>query len=169
MSRNRFQLIERYRHFNDNNAAETKEDRLNKIITILEIVSELIIYQIGKFLLTKVCLVGGVVCDFGVFNPGKITKYGIPVRMVCESSKEYICILQIYDGKCRTLTEKVGFFSSLLKGMVTTCTKTIITSVHQRIKLLQKLIEVCGTMRVNRRLTERKDKTERQERAPPQT
>ena len=31
MSRNRFQLIQRYLHFNDNNAARTNEDRLYKI------------------------------------------------------------------------------------------------------------------------------------------
>src|SRR5215813_4461008 len=38
MSRNRFQLIQRYLHFNDNNAAGTNEDRLYKIHTILDIV-----------------------------------------------------------------------------------------------------------------------------------
>ena len=38
MSRNRFQLIRRYLHFNDNNAAGTNEDRLYKIRTILDIV-----------------------------------------------------------------------------------------------------------------------------------
>jgi len=38
MSRNRFQLIQRYLHFNDNNAAGTKEYRLYKIRTILDIV-----------------------------------------------------------------------------------------------------------------------------------
>jgi len=38
MSRNRFQLIQRYLHFNDNNAAGTNEDRFYKICTILDIV-----------------------------------------------------------------------------------------------------------------------------------
>src|SRR5215469_15514917 len=38
MYRNRFQLIHRYLHFNDNNAAGTNEDRLYKIRTILDIV-----------------------------------------------------------------------------------------------------------------------------------
>ena len=33
MSRNRFQLIQRYLHVNDNNAAGTNEDRLYKICT----------------------------------------------------------------------------------------------------------------------------------------
>ena len=38
MSRNRFQLIQTYLHFNDNNAAGTNEVRLYKIRTILHIV-----------------------------------------------------------------------------------------------------------------------------------
>jgi len=39
MSRNRFQLIQRYLHFSDNNAAGTNEDRLYEIRTILDVVS----------------------------------------------------------------------------------------------------------------------------------
>ena len=66
---------------------------------------------------------------FRVYNPSKITKYGILVRMVCESSTGYICNLQIYDGKCGSLTETVGFLLSLMKGRVTTYTKTIIMIV----------------------------------------
>jgi len=38
MSRNRFQLIQRYLHFSDNNAAGANEDCLYKIHTILDIV-----------------------------------------------------------------------------------------------------------------------------------
>jgi len=38
MYRNRFQLIQRYLHFNDNNAAGTNEDRLYKIRAVLDIV-----------------------------------------------------------------------------------------------------------------------------------
>jgi len=38
MSRNRLQLIQRYLHFSDNNAAGTTEDRLYKIRTNLDIV-----------------------------------------------------------------------------------------------------------------------------------
>jgi len=36
MTRNRFQLFQRYLHFNDNNAAGTNEDRLYTIRTILD-------------------------------------------------------------------------------------------------------------------------------------
>jgi len=37
MSRNRFQLIQKYLHFNDNYAAGTNDDRLHKIRTILNV------------------------------------------------------------------------------------------------------------------------------------
>ena len=42
--------------------------------------------------------------QFRVYNPGKITKYGILGRMVCESSTGYICNLQIYDGMLHYVT-----------------------------------------------------------------
>jgi len=53
---------------------------------------------------------------FRVYNQSKITKHGILVRMVCESSTGYICNLQIYDGKCETLTETVSFLLELYEG-----------------------------------------------------
>jgi hypothetical protein len=53
---------------------------------------------------------------FRVYNPGKITKYGILVRMVCESMSGYICNLQIYDGKCRPLTETVSLLLEPYEG-----------------------------------------------------
>ena len=53
---------------------------------------------------------------FHVYNPTKITKYGIMVRMVCESSTGYICNLQIYYGKCGPLTETVGFLLEPYEG-----------------------------------------------------
>ena len=67
--------------------------------------------------------------QFCVYSPCKITKYLILVRMVCESSTGYICALQIYDGKCGPLTERWVSYSSLMKGKVTTYTKTITTIV----------------------------------------
>jgi len=100
----------------------------------------------------KVCLVGGVVCVF-VYNPSKISKYGILVRMFCESSTGYICNLQIYDGKCGPLTEKVGFLLEPYEGKVYQLYQdSYYSSVHQMNELLQKLIRVCGTIRVNRGL-----------------
>jgi len=117
VSRNRFQLIEMYLLFNDSSAAGTNEDCLYKIHTILDIVVNnfRINFIMGKFLL-KVCLVGGVICDFVCITQATITKYGILVWMVCESSTGYICNLQIYGGKCGPLTETVGFLLEPYEG-----------------------------------------------------
>ena len=54
--------------------------------------------------------------QFLVYNPGKITKYGILVRKVCESSTGYNCNLQIYYVKCGPLTEVVSFLLERYEG-----------------------------------------------------
>jgi hypothetical protein len=53
---------------------------------------------------------------FRVYNPGKITKYGILVQLVCESMSGYICNIQIYDGKCGPLTETVSLLLEPYEG-----------------------------------------------------
>ena len=70
-------------------------------------------------------------CHFQVrlYNPCKITNFDVQVWMVCESSTGYVCNLQICDDKCEPLTEMWVFYSSLMKGRVTSYTKTIITIV----------------------------------------
>jgi len=128
MSRNRFQLIQRYLHFNDNNAAGTNDDRLYKIHTILDIVVNNFRtnYIPDRVISLDEGTLGWWGClRFHSYNPSKITKYGILVWMVSESSTGYIRNVQIYDGKCGPSTEN----SSLMKGRVTTYNKTIITIV----------------------------------------
>ena len=100
----------------------------------------------------KICLVVGVVCDF-VYNPSQIPKYGILVRMVCESATGYICNLRINDGKCGSLTESVGFLLEPYEGKgYHLYQDSYYNSVHQTNELLQKLTRVCGTITVNRGL-----------------
>jgi len=36
---------------------------------------------------------------FRMYNPGKITKYGVLVRIVCEAASGYICNMEIYAAK----------------------------------------------------------------------
>jgi len=60
------------------------------------------------------------------------------------------CNLQIYDGKCGPLTEMVGFLLEPYEGMgYHLYQDSYYNSVHQMNELLQKLIIVCGTVRVN--------------------
>jgi len=73
--------------------------------------------------------------------------------MVCKSSTGYICNLQIYNGKWRPLTETVGFLLKSYEGKGNHLYQdNYYNSVHQTNELLQKLIRVCGTIRVNRGL-----------------
>ena len=44
---------------------------------------------------------------FKSYNPGKLTKYGILVRMVSENETGYICNIEIYMGKGKKLQETV--------------------------------------------------------------
>jgi len=75
MSRNRFQLIQRYFHFNDNNAAGRNEDHLYKIRTILDIVVNNFRTNYipdREISLDEVFLVGGVVCNFVCITQAKL-------------------------------------------------------------------------------------------------
>jgi len=150
MSRNRFQLIQRYLHLNDNNAAGTNEDRLYKIRTILD--TALNNFRTNyipdrEISLNEGMLAWGGRLRFRVYKPGKITKYVILVRMVCESSTGCICNLQIYDGKCGPLTETVGLLLEPYEGKgYHLYQDNYYNSGHQTNELLQKLIRAWGTI-----------------------
>jgi len=132
MYRNRFQLIQRYLHFNDKNAAGTNEDRLYKIRTVLDIVVNN--FRTNYIPDREISLDEGMLgwrgcLRFRVYNPGKITKYGTLVRMVCESSTGYILTCRLMMVNVDLWLKRWVFYSSLMKGRVTTYTKTIITTV----------------------------------------
>ena len=98
---------------------------------------------------------------FRVYNPSKITKYGILVRMVCGSSTGYICNLQIYDGKCGTLTETVGFLLQPYEGKgYHIYQDNYYNSVRQTNELLQKLISLWNNQSESW-ITERHDRREK--------
>ena len=95
---------------------------------------------------------------FRVYNPSKITKYGILVWMVCESSTGYICNLQIYDGKCGPLTETVCFLLEPYEGKGYHLYQDhYYDSVHQTNELLQKLISLWNNQSESW-ITERHDR-----------
>ena len=56
------------------------------------------------------------------------------------------------DGKCGPLTETVGFLLEPYEGKGYQLYQDYYNSVHQMNELLQKLMRVCGTIRVNRGL-----------------
>jgi len=42
---------------------------------------------------------------FRTYNPGKITKYGVLVRMVCEAVSGYICNMEIYSAEGKKMED----------------------------------------------------------------
>lgn len=45
-----------------------------------------------------------------MYNPGKITKYGVLVRMVCEAVSGYVCNMEIYAAEGKKLEDSVITF-----------------------------------------------------------
>jgi hypothetical protein len=43
---------------------------------------------------------------FRKYHPGKITKYGVLVRIVCEAMLGYICDMEIYSAEAKKLEDK---------------------------------------------------------------
>jgi hypothetical protein len=90
---------------------------------------------------------------FHVYNPSKITKYGILVQLVCESMSGYISNMQIYDGKCGPFAETVSLLLEPYEGKGHHLYQdNYYNSVRLAEELLQKSIRVSGTIRVHRGL-----------------
>jgi hypothetical protein len=47
---------------------------------------------------------------FRKYNPGKITKCGVLVRMVCEAASGYICNMEMYSAEAKKLEDTVLSF-----------------------------------------------------------
>jgi len=61
------------------------------------------------------------------YNPGKLIKYGLLVRMVTESTLGYILNLDIYAGEEKNYRKLFSHFWNLILIKITMSTKTAIT------------------------------------------
>jgi hypothetical protein len=83
-----------------------------------------------------------------MYNPGKITKYGALVRMVCEVVSGYVCDLEIYSAEGKELEDRVlplldrnvGQNRHVYQDNFYNCVRSAQT-------LLDRNVRVCGTMR----------------------
>jgi hypothetical protein len=94
MARNRFESIMSFLHFSDSSQYENSTDRLYKIRPILEKLADQFASVYApeqKLSFDEGMLAWRGRLRFRVYNLWKITKYGIMVRMVCESKTGYIC------------------------------------------------------------------------------
>ena len=88
---------------------------------------------------------------FRTHNSRKITKYGVLVRMVCETVSGYICNMEIYSAEGKKLEDTV--LSLLNKNLGQNhhiYQDNFYNSVRLAETLLDMKVRVCGTMRVNR-------------------
>jgi hypothetical protein len=156
MSRNRFQQIWTFWHFNDNTTMDNSSERLFKIQPVLD-------YFLHKFRTIyrpkqQLSLDEGMIpwrgrLRFRTYNPAKITKYGLLVRMVCESDTGYICNMEIYTGEGKKLEETVLSVLGPYLGMWHHIYQdNYYNSTSTADLLLKNKTRVGGTIRVNRGL-----------------
>jgi hypothetical protein len=88
---------------------------------------------------------------FRMYNPGKITKYGVLVRMVCEAVSGYICKMEINAAEGKKLENIVLSLSHRNLGQNHhICLDNFYNRVRLAETLLDRKTRICGTMRANR-------------------
>ena len=155
MSRDRFRQIWKSWHFCDNlTLINANNGRLAKIQPVLD-------YFIPKFLNVykprqQLSLDESIIpwrgrLSFRVYNAGKIIKYGILVRMVCESTSGYICNFKIYAAEKNPLLHTI---QSVLEPYYNLWHHVYMDNFYNSVKnteiLLRHGIRICGTIRINR-------------------
>lgn len=90
-----------------------------------------------------------------VYNPSKITKYGLLVRMACDSVTGYILGFKLYSGTGQKIEKTV---MDLLKNYFNKWHHVYMDNLYNSVNLAKKLIlykiRLCGTIRVHRGLPE---------------
>ncbi|KAF8784272.1 PiggyBac transposable element-derived protein like [Argiope bruennichi] len=156
MSRMRFEQIFTFFHLSDNVENVLSTDRLYKIRPLLDYViskSQSMYVPKQQLSLDEAMIPWRGRLKFKTYNPAKITKYGILVRMVCESESGYICNFEVYSGVGKKLEETIlsilqpyfGFNHHVYQD-------NYYNNVSTASILLQNKIRVCGTIRENRGL-----------------
>ena len=87
---------------------------------------------------------------FRTYNPGKITKYGVLVRMVCDTVSGYICNMKIYSAEGKKLDTALSHLDRNLSQNHHIYQDNFYKSVRLAQTSLDRNMRVCGTMRVNR-------------------
>ncbi|CAK9832658.1 PiggyBac transposable element-derived protein 4 [Anthophora retusa] len=158
MSRNRFELLLRMLHFNDNDK-ENVNDRLYKIKPVIDMLNENFqkYFEPGEIVCVDESLIpfrGRIV--FRQYIKQKRHKYGIKLFKLCSGSG-YTLAFKIYCGKKidREKTTPTNVVLSLCKNIFgkghTICTDNWYTSIELAKKLVAQNTHLVGTIRSNRR------------------
>ena len=153
MSRNRFESIWQAWNFSDNSQQTQDSGRLFKIRPVYEYFVQKCrsVYSPKHDLLHDEAMIpwwGHL--KFRTYNPGKITEYGVLVRIVCEVVLGYICNMEIYSAEGKKLEDTV---LSLLDRNLGQNHHIYQDNFYNSVKLAETLLErnvkVCSTIRTN--------------------
>ena len=154
MSRNRFESIWQAWHFSDNSQQTQDSGRLFKIWPVYEYFAHKFrsVYSPKQELsLDESMIPWRGRLKFRTYNPGKITKYGVLVRMVCEAVSGYVYNMEIYSAEGKKLEDTVlSLLDRNLDQNHHIYQDNFYNSVRLAETLLDRKVRVCGTMRVNR-------------------
>ncbi|PNF22052.1 hypothetical protein B7P43_G09732 [Cryptotermes secundus] len=156
MNRKRFEQIWWCLHFNNNELQPQSTGRLFKIQPLLDFFVEKFqtVYKPEQQLsLDESVIPWRGRLRFRTYNPGKLTKYGLLVRVVMEHTSVYTGNIEIYSGEGKKLQETiVSILDPYLDQNYHVYQDNFYNSVPTAKYLLSRKVHVCGTIRVNRGL-----------------
>lgn len=160
MSRNRFEIILRMLHFNNNDETPVN-DRLAKLTPLLYVLEQNFqtVYTLGPEIVIDESMVpwrGRLL--FRQYIPGKKHKYGVKLFKIC-NPKGFTWRIKVYSGKSgdsgaqTALGDRVVMYltDDLLDEGRTLYTDNFYTSVTLAQTLLQRSTHLVGTLRKNRK------------------
>lgn len=165
-SRDSYQLIKSFLHFNDNAEQKPKGDPeydpLYKVRPLIDIVADKYVefYEPGESLSVDESMLkfkGRL--SFKQYLPSKpSTKWGIKIWSLCDSKTGYLLKFKIYTGKeSENVAEGLGsrVVKSLLAGYEFTNRTVYMDNFYTGVTLFHDMIELglgaCGTVRANRK------------------
>ena len=156
MSRNRFQQILSYLHFNNNNELpQNRDDKLFKIRPVYNMIVKRwrSLYDLGEHISIDESMVkwrGRL--SFKVYQKEKPTKYGIKSYMLTDAKSKYCWNMDVYHGVSKTLKETVtGLLTSKCMSLWHSLyMDNFYNSVALSEFLLDQKVYTVGTLRRNR-------------------
>ena len=154
MSRNRFVQIMQSWHFCNNDNIPHESHRLAKIQPVIDYFRRKFndVYKPCQQLsLDESIIPWRGRLSIKTYNPAKITKYGILVRMLSEAVTGYVCNFDVYaaDGKKLEDTAVIEPYKNIWHQIYQ---DNYYNSVKMARILLKNKVRVCGTIRKNRGL-----------------
>ncbi|CAM4573597.1 unnamed protein product [Leuciscus chuanchicus] len=162
MARDRFDMIWRYLHLQDNmDPAVDKTDKLWKIRQWMDLllVRFQALYEVNGFVSVDESMVkykGRL--GFRQYLPMKPVKWGIKVWVMAESKTGYVTNFQVYTGAIQGKTEKDlahRIVSDLVAPYYGSNLSVYMDNFYTSVKLMEDLkvrgVQACGTVRANRK------------------